>query len=165
MLLFIDSFLSGNAAALKVKLAIVAIMWLFVFIAIVIDLRSGYAKAKRRGEARTSSGLKRTVSKFTLYYSGLLFAFMIDAIIMYVITSFSAPVPVIPYITVIGSLYLIYVEGRSVIEKAEDKDKARLERNLSDLLKMLESREDIVKAVSDVLNKNREKERSNETDS
>ena len=158
MLLFIQSLLEGDYPSLKIKLAIVAIMWMFVFISITIDLRSGYAKAKRRGEARTSSGLKRTVSKFTLYYSGLLFAFMIDAIIMYVLTSFSAPVPVMPYITVIGSLYLIYVEARSVLEKAEDKGKARLGKNLSDLLTMLENREDVSKAMSEIIRNNQTKD-------
>ena len=158
MLLFIDSLIKGDFASLKVKLAIVGIMWLFVLISIIVDLKSGYTKAGQRGDARTSYGLKRTVSKFTLYYSCLLFAFMIDAIIMYLITSFSAPVPSIPYVTVIGSAYLIYIEARSVMEKAEQKEKARFNKSLSDLLSIIDNRDDILKAVSGIIRKSAEKE-------
>jgi len=158
MILFIDSLLKGDYATLKIKLAIVGIMWLFVLAAIIVDLRSGYSKAKQRGEARNSYGLKRTVSKFTLYYSCLLLAFMIDAIIMYVLTAFSTPIPAIPYITVIGSAYLIYVEARSVMEKAEEKEKVRLTKNLSELLTFLENKDDVIKGLSETIKKAQENE-------
>jgi len=158
MILFIDSLLRGDFTSLKIKLAIVGIMWLFVLISIIVDLISGYSKAKQRGEARTSYGLKRTVSKFTLYYSCLLFAFMIDSIIMYLITSFDTPIPAIPYITFLGSAYLIYVEARSVMEKAEDKEKAKLNKSLSELLIILENKDDLFKAISGTIKKIQRKE-------
>lgn len=156
MLLFIDSLFKGDYVTLKIKIAIVGIMWLFVLVAIIIDLISGYSKAKQRGEARTSYGLKRTVSKFTLYYSCLLLAFMIDAILMYVISSFNFIIPAIPYITMVGSIYLIYVEARSVMEKAEDKEKVRLTKNLSELITFLENKDDVIKAISETLKKAQE---------
>jgi len=160
MILFIDSLLKGDYTSLKIKLAIVGIMWLFVFVSIIVDLKSGYTKAKLRGDVRNSYGLKRTVSKFTLYYSCLLLAFMIDAIIMYVLTAFSTPVPAIPYITIIGSAYLIYVEARSVMEKAEDKEKARLSKSLSELLIMLENKDDVIKAISETIKKAQKNEKT-----
>jgi len=158
MTLFIDSLIKGDYITLKIKFAIVGIMWLFVLVAIAVDLKSGYSKAKQRGEARNSYGLKRTVSKFTLYYSCLLLAFMIDAIIMYVLTAFNAPVPAIPYITVIGSAYLIYVEARSVMEKAEEKEKVRLTKNLSELIMLLDNKDDVIKALSETIKKAQENE-------
>jgi len=156
MLLFIDSLLKGDYTTLKIKIGIVGILWMFVFIAIVIDLISGYTKAKQRGEVRTSYGLKRTVSKFTLYFSCLLLAFMVDAILMYVISSFNFIIPAIPYVSIIGSIYLIYVEARSVMEKAEDKEKVRLTKNLSELITFLENKDDVIKAISETIKKAQE---------
>lgn len=153
MFLFIDSLLKGDYSALKIKLAIVGIMWLFVLTAIIIDLISGYSKAKQNGEFRTSYGLKRTVSKFTLYYSGLFCAFMIDSIILYVISSFAIPVPSIPYITIIGSGFLIYVEFRSVMEKASEKERTRFTKSLEELIVLLEKRGDIKEALPEVIKK------------
>jgi Holin family. len=164
MLLFIESLLKGDYGSFKLKLAIVGVMWLFVFVAICVDLISGYSKAKQRGDARTSYGLKRTVSKFTLYYSCLLFAFMIDVIIMYILAAFNTPIPAIPYITLVGSAYLLYVEARSVMEKAEDKEKIRLSRNLDELLTFIENKEDVIKAISETVRKIKEKEESNDLD-
>ena len=151
MLLFIDSLIQGDYSALKIKSVIVGIMWLFVLVAIAVDLRSGYSKAKQRGEARNSYGLRRTVSKFTLYYSCLLLAFMVDVIVMYVISSFNFIIPAIPYITIIGSAYLIYVEARSVMEKAEEKEKVRLTKNLSEFIIFLENKDDVMKAIAEFL--------------
>lgn len=153
-LLFIKSILESDYSSLKIKLVIVAIMWLFVFAAIIIDLRSGYMKAKVRGEARTSYGLKRTISKVNLYYTALFFAFMLDVIITFVITSFGAPIPPIPFVTILASLYLIYVEGRSVLEKAEDKEKIRLSKNLDDIVTLIENKDDLLTALSEVIKKN-----------
>lgn len=155
-LLFIKSLLEGDYSTLKIKLFIVAVMWMFVFIAIAIDLRSGYKKAKLRGEARTSYGLKRTISKVNLYYTALFFAFMLDVIIDFVITSFDNPVPPIPFVTIIASLYLIYVEGRSVFEKAEDKEKIRLSKNLDDIVTLIENKDDLLTAVSEIIKKSKE---------
>ena len=63
MHLFIQPFFEGNYNDLRLKLAIVLIMWLFVSIAMGVDLLAGWRKAKERGEARTSYGLRRTVNK------------------------------------------------------------------------------------------------------
>lgn len=154
-LLFIKSILDGDYSSLKIKLIIVAIMWLFVFVAIAIDLRSGYMKAKIRGEARTSYGLKRTISKANLYCTALFFAFMFDVIITFIITSFDAPIPPIPFVTILASTYLIYVEGRSVLEKAEDKEKIRLSKNLDDIVTLIENKDDLLTALSEVIKKNK----------
>lgn len=53
MLLIIESLLTGDFGTLRLKLAIVSIMWLLVTIAISLDLVSGWRKAEERGEQRT----------------------------------------------------------------------------------------------------------------
>lgn len=153
MLLFIESLLNEDYGELKIKLAITGIMWLFVAISIVLDLVSGWRKAKERGEARTSYGLRRTVTKTVLYYAMMLFAFMFDCIGM-----FFYP---LPYVTFIASAFLIFIEGKSMLEKAHDKDKRKLTRNLQDLGVILDNREDLIKGFIEFV-KNQTEEKSDE---
>lgn len=149
MLLFIESLLTGDFATLRLKLAIVGIMWLLVTLAIIIDLISGWHKAKERGEARTSYGLRRTVSKTVLYYALMLFAFMFDCI-----GTFFYPQP---YITLIAAAFLIFIECKSILEKAHDKDKWKMNKSLEDLNIILDNKDDLLKGLSEIL-KNQTKE-------
>lgn len=150
MLLFIQSLLNGDFKTLETKLAIVAIMWLLVSIAIVIDLISGYKKAKERGEARTSYGLRRTVTKAVLYYALMLFAFMFDCI-----GTFFYP---LPYVTFIAAAFLIFIEGRSILEKAHDKDKRKLNKSLEELSIILDNRDDLLKGIAEIVKNQIEKQ-------
>jgi len=136
-LLFIQSILSGDFPTLKVKMLVVCIAWIAVLAAIVIDLFSGVKKAKLRGEYTSSEGLKRTVSKFVLYYSALGIALLADWLFCYMITSFNSFIPAIPYLTIICALYLIIaVEGRSVLENADKKQKKQLSTDLQKLIEL-----------------------------
>lgn len=143
MILFIQSFLNSDYQSLRSKLLIVAIMWLMVAIAIVVDLISGYRKAKERGEARTSYGLRRTVTKSVLYYALMLFAFMFDCI-----GTFFYP---LPYITFIVAGFLIFIEGRSILEKAHDKDKRKLNKSLEELSIILDNKDDLIKGIAEII--------------
>ncbi|NDV69269.1 phage holin family protein [Dysgonomonas sp. 25] len=144
-LLFINPFLSGDSTTLRTQLAIVGIMWLFVAIAIIIDLISGVRKAKERGEVRTSYGFKQTVNKAVLYFAFMLFAFMFDCIGM-----FFYPLPIV---TLIAAAFLIFIECKSVFEKANDKDKRKFNRSLNELVTLLENRDDLLKAISEITKK------------
>lgn len=149
MLLFVQSLLNQDYPSLRFKLAIVGIMWLMVTIAMTIDLISGWQKAKERGEARTSYGLRRTVSKAVLYYALMLFAFMFDCIG----TFFYAQ----PYITLIAAAFLIFIECKSILEKAHEKDKWKMNKSIEELYVMLDNKDDLLKGLSEIL-KNKIKE-------
>ena len=149
MLLFVQSLLNQDYPSLRFKLAIVGIMWLIVTIAMTIDLISGWHKAKERGEARTSYGLRRTVSKAVLYYALMLFAFMFDCIG----TFFYAQ----PYITLIAAAFLIFIECKSILEKAHEKDKWKMNKSIEELYVMLDNKDDLLKGLSEIL-KNKIKE-------
>lgn len=114
MQIFIQSFLAKDYATLEIKLKLVMIMWLVVLFAIIIDLIAGICKARKLGEARTSQGFKRTVNKLCQYYGLLCFAFMFDCIGTFFYS--------LPYVTFIAAAFLIFIEAKSVFEKAEDKD-------------------------------------------
>lgn len=153
MILFIESFLTGDFETLRLKLAIIGIMWILVSLAMAIDLICGWRKAKERGEARTSYGLRQTVSKAVLYYALMLFAFMFDCI-----GTFFYPQP---YVTLIAAAFLIFIECKSILEKAHDKDKWKINKSIEDLNIILENKDDILKALSEILKK---KTKENEKD-
>lgn len=146
--LFINPFLSGDTVTLRTQIAIVGIMWLLVAIAIIIDLVSGIRKAKERGEMRTSYGFKQTVNKVVLYFGFMLFGFMFDCIGM-----FFYPLPIV---TLIASAFLIFIECKSVFEKAHDKDKRKFNRSLNELATLLENKDDLLKGISEMIKKQRE---------
>lgn len=147
----IHNLLQGDYISLRITALIIGIMWLLVACAIIIDLFSGVRKAKERGEARTSYGFKQTVNKLVLYYALMLFAFMFDAIGM-----FFYPLPIV---TFIAAAFLIFIEGKSVLEKAHDKDKRKFSKSIEELAILLENREDLIKGLSELV---KQKEEDNE---
>lgn len=152
--LFIQSFLESDYTDLRFQLAIVLIMWLFVTIAMSADLLSGWRKAKERGEVRSSYGLRRTVNKAVMYYALMLFAFMFDCIGM-----FFYP---LPYITLIAAAFLIFIEGKSIFEKANEKDRRRFNESMNTLATILDNRKDLIDGVVEILKQKMEKEKENE---
>lgn len=156
MLLLIQSYLNEDYTSLKFKLLIVAIMWGLVTVSMVIDLISGWSKAKQRGEERTSYGLRRTVTKSVMYYGLLFFAFMFDCI-----GTFFYP---LPYVSMIAAGFLIFIEGKSVLEKANDKDKRKLNKSLEELSIILDNKEDLIKGVAEIMKNQIEKQKDNTED-
>ncbi len=141
--LIIQTLLTGDYQTARIDAAIIGIMWLLVAIAIVIDLFSGVRKARERGEMRTSYGFKQTVNKVVLYYAFMLFALMFDCIGM-----FFYPLPVVTFVC---AAFLIFIEGKSVFEKAHDKDKRKFTKSVEELVILLENREDLIKGLSELV--------------
>lgn len=144
----IQHLLDGNYDAARLQAAIIGIMWLLVAIAICIDLFSGVRKAKERGEMRTSYGFKQTVNKIVLYYAFMLFSLLFDCIGMFFFP--------LPFITFGSAAFLIFIEGKSVFEKAHDKDKRKFVKSAEDLVLLLENRDDLVKVLTELVDKHKE---------
>jgi len=153
----VEHFLIGNYDELRKILLIIGIMWLMVAVSIALDLISGWRKAKERGEARTSYGLRRTVTKTVLYYALMLFGFMFDCIGMFFYN--------LPFVTFIVTAFLIFIEAKSILEKANDKDKRKLNKNLIDLSILLENKDDLIKGIAGIIKnqveQNKEEDESN----
>lgn len=107
-------------------MSVVVIAMLIVLMAMVVDLISGLRKAKRRGDLRTSTGLKRTLSKFISYEGGMLIASGVDILIhlckLYQLFHLDV-ICGVPVITCGVGVFLCIVEFISVREKAEAKTK------------------------------------------
>ncbi|WP_165045125.1 phage holin family protein [Dysgonomonas sp. ZJ709] len=162
MTLFIQSFLTGDFVSLRFKLAIVGIMWLIVAIAIIIDLFSGVRKAKERGEMRTSVGFRQTVTKVVQYYAFLAFAFLFDCMLMLILSAFGVEeVRVLPFSSIAACCFLVFIEWKSFMEKANDKYKKQFNRSVSDLATLLENREDLLHGLVEIIKKQTEKQKQN----
>lgn len=93
-----------------------------VLVAIAVDLVSGYRKAKRLGEERTSKALRRTVNKINSYYSCLLLMSMIDVTLFIIDIWERVGIPELPYFASVGTIFIIAIEIKSVVENRSFND-------------------------------------------
>lgn len=107
--------LKAIACYLIVRMAIIMICWTFVFIANIIDFWSGRATAKALGEPIDSKGYRRTFVKIGDYYRVLMFLLLFDLIGS--LFGFYK----LPFATLLGSVAVIAIELRSVIENSRRK--------------------------------------------
>lgn len=123
-----------------ILLGIVVIEYVGVLLAVIADLWSGWRKAGKRGERRTSRALRRTIDKMARYFNALISLSLIDvmviSVVCYLRNTLSWDVPIIPVFTFIGSISLALIEVKSICEKGENKgdlaELARLAKSLID---------------------------------
>ncbi|MDR3142099.1 MAG: phage holin family protein [Tannerellaceae bacterium] len=112
------------------QIVMLAIMYFLVLVAVFLDLWAGVRKAKIRGKFRSSFGFRKTVEKIGKYYNMIFVITVIDAMQMIAISQVSQQtgihLPLIPILTFIGSIFVGFIELKSVYEKAEDKEKAEI---------------------------------------
>lgn len=131
-------------------LSIVVLACFIVLCAMIIDLISGLAKAKQRGEIRSSWGLKRSLNKFIMYEGGMLIAAGIDLLMhashVYQLFTLEA-IYGIPVITCLLGVFLLVVEFLSVREKADEKTRTELSR-VAELAGKMVRKEELVDALT-----------------
>lgn len=134
--------------AFMVQLIIIAVVYLFVMVAIFLDLWAGIRKAKASGEFRSSYGLRKTVGKIGDYYNMLFIVTIIDALQMLLVMLLNyhtnTLLPILPFLTFGGGIFACVIEGKSIYEKKSDKDKAKVAETakaLSEILKNKDNQE------------------------
>lgn len=153
----IIELLKHDYDTLWLKLLVIFGAWLCVLIAMIIDLYFGVKKSKQLNEHTSSEGFRRSVNKVVYYYSMMSFALLFDALNP---LPFYLPFPlsIIPIITIIFAMALIFTEAKSVREKAEDKLRRRTDKSFQELLSILEKREDVVSKIFDYLQNEKNKQ-------
>ena len=111
--------------------------------AMVVDLIFGVRKAKRNGEATTSTGLKKTCDKARKYFSPFMATVCIDII------AACANLQV-PIFSMLWSAYCVFCEFISIREKAWQKAEIRKQERTMKVI--LENKEDIAKTLIQLLN-------------
>lgn len=143
-----------NLQALADNLSLFAFIYLCVFGAIAMDLWSGVRKAKKRHEMRASQGYKRTVDKIARYYNMLLVVSIMDSLLIVSQAHIFCGLPCLPYLSIIGALFLCFIELKSIFEKAEDKTKFAESALLAG--KIIANKDDLKKLVEELTNKKQE---------
>ena len=95
-----------------VRICITLVCWFFVICSCLIDFWSGTNTAKALGESLQSHGFRRTIIKIGDYWRVLIFAMMFD--ILGAFLSFY----VLPFVTILCTIAIICIEGKSVIENS-----------------------------------------------
>lgn len=114
--------------------------------AMAIDLVFGVQKAKHNGEARTSTGYKKTAAKAQKYFSPFLVLVFIDLICCYLIP--------VPAFSMIWAAYCVFCEFKSVREKSWQKAELRKAEKTMNII--IENKDDIAKLVAEMLFNNKE---------
>ena len=140
-----------NLQALADNLSLFAFIYLCVFGAIVMDLWH---------ELRMSNGYKRTVDKIARYYNMLLVVSIMDALLIVSQAHSFCSLPCLPYLTIIGALFLCFIELKSIFEKAEDKTRFAESALLAG--KIIANKDDLKKLVEELGREKPEKETNDE---
>ncbi len=122
---------------------IVSLCMAAMLVAIVVDLIFGVRKAKRNGEATTSTGFKKTCDKARKYFSPFMATVCIDII------AACANLQV-PIFSMLWSAYCVFCEFISIREKAWQKAEIRKQERTMKVI--LENKEDIAKTLIQLLN-------------
>lgn len=130
---------------------------LIVLLAMFVDFISGCQKSKIRGISTNSDDMKRTVSKFILYIGSLSIACCIDSIFYICDFWIITHVPVLKFIPVVSSVaavFLCTVEGISIWEKAEVKQKRDAKKTAQALGELIKNKSvmDALKALEEEKN-------------
>ena len=122
---------------------IVSLCMAAMLFAMVVDLIFGVRKAKRNGEATTSTGFKKTCDKARKYFSPFMATVCIDII------AACANLQV-PIFSMLWSAYCVFCEFISIREKAWQKAEIRKQERTMKVI--LENKEDIAKTLIQLLN-------------
>lgn len=100
---------------IAIRVGIILLCWLFMILSSIVDFWSGTSTAKALGQTLMSHGFRRTVSKIGDYVRLMIFALMFD--MLGSLLSFY----VIPIATILCTVAVIYIEGKSVVENSKRK--------------------------------------------
>lgn len=102
----------GLGEYVLIRVAITLVCWSFMIVATLVDFWSGITTAKALHQPLMSHGFRRTIAKIGSYWQVLIFALMFD--ILGAFLSFYY----LPFMTIVGTLSIIIIEARSVVENS-----------------------------------------------
>ena len=141
-------------------------IYILVLLMIFADLWSGVRKAKRIGEARTSYGYRRTISKMAQYYNILIACTIVDSMYgmlsWFLETYYQYSIWLFPFCTFFIAVVLCLIEIKSIREKAEDK--VRLDRAGQAIQQVFINRDNLEEVAKTISNYMKESDNSKTED-
>ena len=114
----------------KLQIILIIVLMVSVLFFVMCDLWAGVRKSKKRGECSVSYGLRKTVEKTCRYYNYMLILLGIDLIQMLTLHTLNHENNysfwIIPLFTIFGAIFIGFIEVKSVFEKEEVKDRAKM---------------------------------------
>nr|DAW00964.1 MAG TPA: holin [Caudoviricetes sp.] len=101
---------------IMIRVCVVLACWLFMIVSVLIDFWSGVSTAKALGEQLQSKGFRRTIAKTADYIRIMIFAVMFDMLGICFIHAY-----ILPFATIICTIAVMLIEGKSVIENCQRK--------------------------------------------
>ena len=132
-----------------VRAVIVLVCWLFMAASNIVDFFSGINTARALGQKLKSHAFRRTITKIRDYAQIMLFALMFDAL------GSLLPFYAVPFATMLCTLAVMCIEGKSVIENSRRKKAHAGE--IPDILRQIveattqEQGKDILKRIAELL--------------
>lgn len=111
-----DKSTCSIAAFIAVRVIIVLSCWAIMIVSTLIDFWSGTATARALGEKLDSRGFRRTINKDADYMRIMLFALLFDVLGISFVHSY-----LLPFVTIIATIAVLIIEGKSVIENSRRK--------------------------------------------
>ncbi len=161
-------------ASFSVQLVLVLICCISVFVFVMLDLWAGVRKSKRQGLCSVSYGFRKTVEKTAKYYNYVLAFLIIDIIQISLLYSLNISNGysfwIVPFAVIIGTIFIGFIETKSIFEKEEKKERKKIEesaRLMMQLAEMMGSKECLktIKDKIDVQNNNKRGDREAGADS
>lgn len=134
---------------IAVRAVIVLVCWLFMAASNIVDFFSGINTARALGQKLKSHAFRRTITKIRDYAQIMLFALMFDAL------GSLLPFYAVPFATMLCTLAVMCIEGKSVIENSRRKKAHAGE--IPDILRQIveattqEQGKDILKRIAELL--------------
>lgn len=139
----------------RYKLIAFVLEYVVVFVGICADLFAGIRKARKEHKLRTSFGFRKTLDKILQYYGVLFFLSFIDILQMYLVGGLMNELEwklfAFPIITFVGTIYICIIEYKSIKEKRDAKEKARIDE-ITRLLSEFAKDNKNFEAVDNVIN-------------
>lgn len=116
--------------ALLPQLIMLSIIYTLVLVVIFLDLWAGVRKARQRAEFRSSFGYRKTIEKIARYYNALFVITAIDSVQMLAVWQLNqqttARLPLLPLLTFAAAIFIGFIELKSIYEKNDQKEKAKM---------------------------------------
>lgn len=109
-----------------------------VIVAMGVDFVSGWRKAKLRGDEHNSYAASRSFTKFLIYEGMVLIGVCMDTMIHFAWAMFMTSVYMVPLAAIALGIILCIVEIWSVKEKAEQKQRKRIDDAAAALASILD---------------------------
>lgn len=114
------------------------IVMMMVFVAISVDFVSGWRKAKIRGDERTSYAASRSLTKILIYEGIVMIGICMDTMIHFAWAMFMDSAYYVPLMAIVFGIGLCLVEVWSVKEKADKKQRKRMDEAAAALAAVLD---------------------------